>query len=484
MITREHERELAIRAKAGDQRAFSELLEGHAGFFAQMAHRSGVDPEDALQEIHMAAFNSLKSFDPDRGIRFLTYAAQMGKWGVARFRDSDNIIRLPQKQSFDKGSESLQQLAANATRMVSTDIRLENSRDSLGATLADSRDFVQDISEAEELSLLATAINRLPEREGQVVRSRMAGKTLDEIGMDLGVSRERVRQIEADAHKRLRVSMSQVSKLELPRLAGAPWVNVEREYLRKHFETSQVLQISRDLGRGYTSVIKTCHDLGLRKLFRWTPHYDRILKLNRHEGWRKCAELIGVTSTAVHNRVRRLGIAQDHHLTGYDYSEMKRLHAAGKTTIDIAAALGCTDECVRYNFRRYDVVANKRNEKRRMGTLRETLLAKHGVSNPSAVRQLIYERRAEELGYPGTPFWAAAILCILKAANQGLSVYKIAANITTFFNARGWGTTGKCLSGARKWCNWLLSQSVINRVGGGSAPMLYFVTSQSLAKVA
>lgn len=121
----------------------------------------------------LALDRAARTFDPARGFAFSTYAT---------FCIKNSVLRL----------------AANLARENS---RRPHSLDALGLDPIDprpSRDAERDAREA-RADALRDALSRLAPRRAEVVRARLAGETLEEIGARMGVTKERVRQIEAGA---------------------------------------------------------------------------------------------------------------------------------------------------------------------------------------------------------------------------------------------------------------------------------------------
>lgn len=215
--------------------AVERLLIEHLPYARRFASRNvekGEDPEDVFQIAFTGLQRSTGRFDPKRGVRFGAYSMFWMRQAVMRWRaDEGALIRIPvHRQSrvaeFDK---AVQQLEARYGRLP-TQVELVAE---LGWTTGDVDDIERiprrcselvDASEwynmtymsdpeeaivlAEVTRIVAEALSELPERQADVIRKRFGigcaeEMTLEEIGQIYGVTRERIRQIEAKGLARL-----------------------------------------------------------------------------------------------------------------------------------------------------------------------------------------------------------------------------------------------------------------------------------------
>jgi RNA polymerase sigma-32 factor len=249
-LSRETEHDLAVRARGGDAAAGHALVEANLRFVVAVAlqyRRYGISPWELIAEGSLGLMMAVRKFDPERGTRFVTYA---GYWirayvldlvvksasmvgagsGVLRSklffrlrRERAQIANLEQDperriellaERFnvapDKARAMLSQLDA---RDVSLDVMLHpESGVTMLDTLRDDHAGQEDeLAAAEQKqrvhSELSDALRTLDRRERFIVEKRIMGDdelSLAELGRQLGVSRERARQLEARAKRKLR----------------------------------------------------------------------------------------------------------------------------------------------------------------------------------------------------------------------------------------------------------------------------------------
>lgn len=249
-LSREVEHELALAARAGDSDAGHKLIEANLRFVVAVAlqyRRYGIPISELIAEGSLGLILAVRKFDPERGTRFVTYAgywirayvldlvvksASMVGGGSGALR-SKLYFRLRRErarvsnheQDQTRVIETLAQQFSVDTERMSRMLRQIDARDvSLDMTAhTDSSmtmlDTLQDdgVSQEEELMAseqqhglndrLGSALGALDRRERYIVEQRIMGDdemSLAELGRRLGVSRERARQIEARAKRKLR----------------------------------------------------------------------------------------------------------------------------------------------------------------------------------------------------------------------------------------------------------------------------------------
>jgi len=249
LLTHEEEIALGQRIQAGDARARTRLVEANMRLVINIAknyHSALVPFEDLVQEGAIGLMTAAERFDPSKGCRFSTYATHWIKQAISRAIDNKaRAIRVPAHVSeilrkiertrlaltrADGEEPTLEELAA-ALHMpprkvaaylqtgqdpVSLDMLVGDEENTSLASLLDDKTATDPedavISQEVERHLM-DLLNTLNERERTVMRRRLGfdGEefhVLQDIGQDLRISRERVRQIEAQALRHLRALAS------------------------------------------------------------------------------------------------------------------------------------------------------------------------------------------------------------------------------------------------------------------------------------
>ncbi len=263
LLSREIEYDLAKRWRdSQDELALHKLVRAYTRLVISIASRFrnyGLPMGDLVQEGNVGLLQAAERFEPDRGVRFSTYASWwirsamqdfiLRNWSIVRTGTTAaqkslffNLRRL-RAQIDDIGGEQLSEesrefianeLKVNVHEVEAMEIRLNGGDQSLNAPVSDEsedswQDFLADQRPSSEETVvsvrdgrtrarwLVEALRELPQREQTIIRKRRLtenGATLEELGRVLGVSKERVRQLEHRALTKLRKSISQ--RTELP----------------------------------------------------------------------------------------------------------------------------------------------------------------------------------------------------------------------------------------------------------------------------
>ena len=257
-LERDEEHDLAVRWKdKQDQEALHQLTTAHMRLVISMAAKFkhfGLSMTDLIQQGHIGLLEAAARFEPERQVRFSTYATWwirasiqdyvLRNWSIVRGGTSSaqkslffNMRRLRARLS--KGNDTLKtphlyEEIARALRVSRDDVALMDSRlsrpdASLNApviesdgTSADRQDFLvsdaplpdeiagNDIDGERRTAWLNDALVVLNARELKIIKERRLaedGATLESLGQTLGISKERVRQIESRALEKLRAAL-------------------------------------------------------------------------------------------------------------------------------------------------------------------------------------------------------------------------------------------------------------------------------------
>jgi RNA polymerase primary sigma factor len=244
LLTREEEFELATRIRGGDKAALDRLVNSNLRFVVSVAKKflnQGLSYMDLIAEGNIGLITAAKRFDERREFRFISYAVWWIRQAIQKaIAEQTNTVRLPinrsqQAQRMKRVSQQLEQkfqrnvaedeiaeqmeldprkmnqIRAASKPLVSLDKPLYEDDVTLADTLSDPGDLTPDdrYVAGELVDELADAMSLLSPREKDIV-TRYYGlgseetSSLETIGQDINLSRERVRQIRNQALSKMR----------------------------------------------------------------------------------------------------------------------------------------------------------------------------------------------------------------------------------------------------------------------------------------
>jgi len=250
LLSPEEEKNLAKRAKSGDKEAIEKLVNSNLRFVVNIAKNYvgyGIPFQELISAGNIGLIEAAKRFDPDRGVRFISYAVWWIKQSIFQtIQSQKDVIRIPQKTSnlsikidnvylslkermgkeptyeeiqkelekegIEVDRETIKNFLLIKRHSVSLDLPVDADEGTFFIDFLSkhgTKDVESNILKEEMRKEVEYLLEHLNDRERFIIEKRFGlyddePKTLREIGKMLGISRERVRQIEIKALKKIR----------------------------------------------------------------------------------------------------------------------------------------------------------------------------------------------------------------------------------------------------------------------------------------
>ncbi len=247
LLTADEEKDLSRRALAGDEACRQRMIESNLRLVVRIARRyinRGLPLLDLIEEGNLGLIHAVEKFDPERGFRFSTYATWWIRQTIERgIMNQTDTVRLPihvskdinacrrksrslratldreptvdeLAEALEKTVDDVRRLLALQNRSMLASLKTDDDAASIVEALPAKSDLEpQRLAQAEAVhDVVEDWLSHLPEKQLQVVEKRFGlhgqrRQTLEQIGSELGVTRERVRQIQVAALKSLEKGM-------------------------------------------------------------------------------------------------------------------------------------------------------------------------------------------------------------------------------------------------------------------------------------
>ena len=248
LLTADEEKYYSRLSLKGDESARKRMIESNLRLVVKISRRyinRGLTLLDLIEEGNLGLIRAVEKFDPERGFRFSTYATWWIRQTIERaIMNQTRTIRLPihvvkelnvylraareltQKLDHEPTAEEIADMldkpAADVKRLLGLNERVTSVDTPLGQdsdravldTIADTRetDPSQLLQDSDIKDSIAVWLDELTDKQREVVSRRFGlrgyeSSTLEEVGREIGLTRERVRQIQVEALKRLRQIM-------------------------------------------------------------------------------------------------------------------------------------------------------------------------------------------------------------------------------------------------------------------------------------
>lgn len=230
VMTPEREKELSSLMKTGNlserqkERVYKELLEGNLRFVITVAKQyqnQGLDLPDLVAEGNLGLMKAIKNFDWNKDLRFISYAVWWVKQSILQsLNDNARTIRLPvnvvqdlhkAKREIESNGGKLEDKFQNLPSMIDLDMNINEEGDTLVDIIKnDDAEMPDEVFNSKDVlkQKLFQILDILDEREKVIIGDYFGltgtPRTLEDIGGDFDLTKERVRQIKEKALRKLR----------------------------------------------------------------------------------------------------------------------------------------------------------------------------------------------------------------------------------------------------------------------------------------
>ena len=257
ILSRKEEIKLATSIKAGDPKAIQEMVRRNLKYVVTVANKYrglGISLHDLIEEGNIGLIQAAKRFDVSRKVKFITYAVWWIKQAIMHsIAEQSGTVKLPVKQagkgnkinkrnqqmtqalereptqtelakSLGYGDEEINSIMRAYRTHLSLDSPLKDDEDTPYLDLLENQDFIPYDDQLMQGFLnekVDQLLEDLSERETKILKMRFGFfgdvKTLEEIGKEIGLSRERVRQVEKKAKLKLKTKLQNESWVDEPK---------------------------------------------------------------------------------------------------------------------------------------------------------------------------------------------------------------------------------------------------------------------------
>ena len=261
LLKPEEEKKLAIKAREGDKEAIEKLIQSNLRFVVNVAKNYigyGIPFQELISAGNIGLIEAARRFDPNKNVRFISYAIWWIRQSILQtIQNQKDLIRMPQKASslsikidtiylnlketlgrepkyeeikekldefgFQIDEDTIKTLLLVKRYSVSLDSPVDESEGTLFVDLITkhgTKDIEKKLLEEELKKEIEDILSHLNERERFIITKRFGldneePMTLRDIGKILGISRERVRQIEAKALRKIRAMATKRHLMDL-----------------------------------------------------------------------------------------------------------------------------------------------------------------------------------------------------------------------------------------------------------------------------